>query len=787
MVKPTKNKAPFLLNVLGMGIAFVTFYMIMSQVAYDTTFNRCIPDADKKFMMFTSWSEDNVTSNVSVQTSFKTAESIPGAKIGFMKLYCHYDKVYVGKGGDAKAYRFNVCHFTKSGAEILGANFTSGTFPEAEGDVAVSEKAARTMGISIGDYIYAEKDSLSTVTGIFKDYAENSDMDGCDILMNKEKEIMATADNIFSYNGIVSFANPDDKEKFTGLFRRNYRALLLAAEKEAEERGYALGEGFAEQQVPECRLIALSDIHFSEPDEVSDKPKASRSSVLVMLGIAFVIVTIAFINFVNYFIALVPEKMRAANIRKVFGASRLTLVCGFVKEALVYVGAAIVLACVLALFFANSPVSNLTDGSVGIADNIPALAVLIAVSVIFAVLSALFPAAYVTRTDAAVGVRGGFSRSRAGRVLRKTLITVQLTAATAMMIVSAVFHMQYRHMTGKDMGFDKENLYAMEIPCYKPELKSAVEGIPGVKAVTASTDEMTGSPAITMLGNPAVTHKKDGDGFAVNLNVRRVLPNYLDVMGIKMVSGSGFTETNTKTIIADANLLQQAKEDEVEEKVRAAFSYDLTGLCAVTDTKPVTDMTAGYVDAYTNEGSDFPFYDVLIYRTEAGADGKEVAARVKATVREVLNLDEESDVRTVDDELAARYARFNTQSLVVGLFSVVAVAIALMGVFGIVLFETEHRRHEVAVRKVLGAEIGDIVRMFCRQYACTVATACLIAAPVAVCVTRRWLGQFSSRTDVPAWVYLVSFAVVSVLTLAIIAVRTAAVAKENPVDNLKTE
>ena len=780
MRRPTRNKAPFILNVLGMGIAFVTFYMIMSQVTYDATFNRCIPDADKKYLIFTTWGKDNVTSNMPVQASAKVAESIPGAKIGFMKFYCYYDKVYVGEGEDAKPYHFNVCYFAKSGADILGVDFTSGVFPEAENDVAVSEKAAKTMGIGIGDRLYAEKDMPSTVTGIFKDYAENSDMDGCDILMNKGREIMATADNNLNYNGVVSFANPDDKEKFTEQFQRTcYASTKSMVERYAEESGETLSEEFIRQQAPLCQLIPLSDIHFSEPDEVSDKAKVSRSSVLILLGLAFVIVAIAFINFVNYFIALVPEKMRSVNIRKVFGASRTTLICEFVKEALVYVGVAVALACILALLIAKSPVSKLTDGGVGIGNNLLALAILVGVSVVFAVLSALFPAMYVTKIDAAVGVRSGYSRSGAGRVLRKSLLTVQLTVAAAMMIVSAVFHIQYRHMVSKDMGFNKENLFSMDIPYYKPEVKSAVEGIPGVKAVTASTDEMT--------GNPAMTHKKDDGDFNVTLKVRRVLSNYLDVMGINMIYGAGFTETNTGTIITDARLLEKLDKSTVEETVKKTFSYDLAGLCAVTNTKPVTDMTTDDVDVYMNAGEDLPFYDVLIYRTEEGADAKEVAAKVKETVKEVLSLDEEGDIRTVDDELAARYARFNTQSLVVALFSVVAVVIALMGVFGIVLFETEHRRHEAAVRKVLGAEEGDIVGMYCRQYAYTVAAACLIAAPVAMYVTRRWLEQFSSRTDVPAWVYLASFALVSVLTLGTVAVRTVAVAKENPVDNLKTE
>lgn len=139
---------------------------------------------------------------------------------------------------------------------------------------------------------------------------------------------------------------------------------------------------------------------------------------------------------------------------------------GFVKEALEYVGVAIVLSIVLALAISKSPVGELTDGSLGLGSNMLAFAVLVLVSVAFAALSALFPAMYVTNVNAAMGVKSGFSRSVAGKAIRKVLITLQLGVAVSMMIISTIFYMQYRLMTTKELGFDKENLYGMSVPSY---------------------------------------------------------------------------------------------------------------------------------------------------------------------------------------------------------------------------------------------------------------------------------------------------------------------------------
>ena len=782
MNKFSKSKASPILNILGMTIAFAAFYVIMSQVMYDVTYNSSIKDADKKYMICTLFSEKEWIPQSPIQSCLKTTEAIPGAKIGYCDLQEQGNEVYGGKDG-IELYHFSWHYFTHQAAEIFGLEFTAGKYPEVDGDVAISDKVAETMSVAPGDMIYVfdsyeQKKVAHSITGVFKSHPANSYLGECDVLINEEEEILSTTDNNFNYNGVVSLANPDDVDKFLDLLDKYvYESLKSRIEEYKAKTGIDMSELLKDNQ-PRFKLVALSEMHFSDVRADTDR-QTSRSTVLEMIGIALLIVIIAFINFVNFFVALVPEKMRSVNIRKVFGASRASLVWEFVKEALVYVSVAIVLACILILAISKSSVNELTDGSIGFEQNLLTFGILILVSVVFAVLSALIPALYVTRIDAAMGVKSGFSRSQAGLVLRKTLITIQLAAAVAMMIISGVFYMQYRHMTTQQLGFDKENLYVAGIPYYKPEIKSSIEALTGVKAVTASNNRVT--------GNAGMTHSMVIDGIGVMLKVRRVLPNYLEVVGIPLIAGEGFTESNVGGLVVDVAMKDLCSVEKIEEIFATQNDYKLAGFCANTKSKPATDKTENDFEAYTNVGNDYQYLRYLIVRSEPNVDPKAFIAQLKQTIVEEYQLDEEMNAWPVDTEMEERYARFMRQSQTFGLFSLVAIIIALMGVFGIVFFETEHRKHETAVRKVLGAEGNDIVSLFCKQYVATVIIACLLATPVAIYATREWLQQFTTQVHVSPLIYIASFAIVAVLTLGIIAVRIAVASKENPVNNLKSE
>ncbi len=126
------------------------------------------------------------------------------------------------------------------------------------------------------------------------------------------------------------------------------------------------------------------------------------------------------------------------------------------------------------------------------------------------------------------------------------------------------------------------------------------------------------------------------------------------------------------------------------------------------------------------------------------------------------------------------YEKTRRNAFVIGLFAMMAVVISLMGVFGIVLFETQHRRREIAVRRVFGASSAELLRMFNRRYVIMVAVCFVVAAPVAWYVADRWLEGFARRAPLPWWIFAAAFAVVMALTVGLVTARSRAAANENP-------
>ena len=143
--------------------------------------------------------------------------------------------------------------------------------------------------------------------------------------------------------------------------------------------------------------------------------------------------------------------------------------------------------------------------------------------------------------------------------------------------------------------------------------------------------------------------------------------------------------------------------------------------------------------------------------------------------------------RTFGEELGAEYGKERRLSTVVGLFTLLSVVIALMGVFGIVLFETQRRRREIAIRKVMGATTGEVLRMFNRRYAAMVLVCFAVAAPLSAWAVSRWLSTFAYRVPMHWWVFAAALLAVLAVTVLTVTVRSWRAASENPADSVKSE
>ena len=209
---------------------------------------------------------------------------------------------------------------------------------------------------------------------------------------------------------------------------------------------------------------------------------------------------------------------------------------------------------------------------------------------------------------------------------------------------------------------------------------------------------------------------------------------------------------------------------------------NVVGICPDFHFRPLQYPVAPF--AFVTIPGDMEYFFV---RMAAGADFEAVCDHSRRCVERLGPDCEPLEIRFLDEDINAQYARERRITTIVGLFTVLAVVIALMGVFGIVLFETQHRRREVAIRKVMGATTQEVLRLFNRRYVVLVTVCFLIAAPVGYWAVDRWLGAFAYRVPLHWWLFAAAYVMVLAVTVATVTFCSWRTANENPADCVKTE
>jgi putative ABC transport system permease protein len=486
-------------------------------------------------------------------------------------------------------------------------------------------------------------------------------------------------------------------------------------------------------------------------------------------------VLIAFINFINFFFALVPVRMRAVNICKVFGASQGTLRWNFLFEAIGLVLISMALTFYLMIAIQESFITQYVTCSLALGDNIPVIVMMVGLMILLALVAALYPAFYITRFNASLGVKGGFAQSATGRRLRSVMVGVQFTVAMILIIVTSVFFLQYRYMVQYHLGFEKENIVNFGNNDLYNHTETVVERVmqhPDVIDATSSYFNIFGVGQSTRI---------EKEGKEATLYVNFVRHNFLDFFGLKVVDGKNFTPSSGER--REAILFASVAEDigwVTDEKV-----YDSKVVGLIND---VQFGSVGNPNQYhalvcrnTNDGHN-NFY----VRLRAGADIAAFNKYITELSKELAPTSEAPGLYTLDTWIEWQYRETKKVMILVGMFAVLAIVIALMGVFGIVMFETQHRRSEIAVRKVYGATTRQIVEMLNLRYVWIVGGCFVVAAPVAWYITSRWLESFANRIAQPWWLYIAALLIVLAVTVGLVTIRSWRAATENPADVVKS-
>ena len=778
-----------LLNLLGLGVAVATFYLFMTQVIYNRTYNHNIHNYEHMYRLEIYGNFGDVWGANVCRPFVTILKDIPQIKnVTYISPYVNETDVKVGN----RTITVPSINMGKPGIEFFTGKLLSGSSKTCgEGyNVIVNRSTAEKMfgtANAAGKTFEGENGEGSkttvTVVGVSEDMPDNCTLPNGVYICENESVMNDWSEWSFNvYMLLDDGANPKKVE----------RAIKLAFMKvngvsEKDEKR------FDKEVNMKFRISPMDDIYFSG---VGKQDKGNRNLVGVLTVASVFVLFIAMLNLLNFSLSEIPMRMRGINTRRVMGASIGSLRLKMIMENVMFAFVALLIGIVLVIAFQRSETCmKLVSGDIHFASHM-VLAAVMAVSVlVVGALSAVVPAFYSTSFTPAMVLKGSFGLSPRGRRLRMAIMAVQFCLAFALTIYIGVMSSQSSYIFNSDYGFNKNEVFytwlSEEAQAKKDAVRAELKKLPFVESVGFAQNAIGTSDGYMGWG------RGDGDHHMV----LQVLPcdyEYLRTMQLKIVEGRDFRESDMKTgaYVLNKAAMAQYKWLVVGDSIGrqsnwgSQSNYNIVGVCNNFKLKSMRCDNSNVAVAFVIFGPDMAEWGDRCGQVFVRVAKNQDKIEAKRRIAEVLNrLDgsQKYEMWFLDDDLQQTYVeefRFISQ---VKLFAIICIIITIIGVFSLTMFETEYRRKEIAIRKVMGSSIGSVVRLFAMRYALPLVVAFVVAAPVGWWLSNSWLQSFAEHTPIHWWLFPLSFVLVSAVVVITVIIQSWRVATANPVESIKTE
>ena len=784
-----------MLNIVGMAMAFAALYVIMVQVNFDLGYNKKVKDSDRIYAIsmpdwytpgnwMTTLSRplcENVINNVSCVEC--------GGTTSIGKGY-YSEKFFLQEDGNSSFY-LNVSQSSLGAFKVFSVEAVEGSIDNIVPwkDLVISDTKAEKLGLHVGDVIYSHNHGATmqqyNIAAIYKHFPSNTDLSEIECFVNMG-DLNIDLFSEWSYPYFVKLNSADDIEPFE---KQAFDYVVKTFNNMANEHGEELSEEDRKEVESrlKIKLFPFDEMYFEKTISSTGR-SGSKTTTYTLLAIAILVIVIAFINFINFFFALVPVRLKSVNTRKILGASRSNLVFGIVVESVVMIIVALALAAGIVKLFCGSTFAALIPCSTLISNNIAIAFGTALGSIVLAIISSLYPALYITAFPPAFAIKGSFGTASKGMAFRVGLICFQFIVSLILIICASFVMMQRQYMLHYDMGFDRSNLLQVnissKIAAMRESATSELKNNPEIKDVTFASGDIVTSFRMGW-GRPF-------KGEQINFECYPVQHNFLDFMGIEIVEGRNFTDSDE---LCDNGvfIFNEAARDKfgltLEDKIHGhQTETDIVGICKNFNYKALSEGIEPFA-LYIFGKNSWTTLNTLYIRTQPGADIPTLIDWIKTKLNEMDPSvpKDEFDVMFFDSRLDSEYGRERNTSRIILLFTVLAITISLMGVFGLVMFEAEHRRKEIAIRRINGASVVDVLKMFNIKFIRIVIVCFVLSIPISWLIVDAYLKGFAYRMPTHWWVFFSAFLSVMIVTLIVVTLRCLSAALSNPIKSIKTE
>jgi putative ABC transport system permease protein len=513
------------------------------------------------------------------------------------------------------------------------------------------------------------------------------------------------------------------------------------------------------------------------------------------LGIALIIILIASINFINLSISKAEQRRQEVGVRKSLGANKVNILRQFLTENGIMILSSILFSIVLILLFLPL-FRSLSDKKIILEQLLNKYLILMLISVLLIILglSVVYPSVYLSAMNPVLTLKKSVTNRRKKISLKSLLVVAQFVLAIILISGSIIIAKQIKYVNNYDLGYNHGNLIYIELigeSRNKYEaIKQQLSGITGVESFTCS-DKLP-----FWGGNNSSSHNWEGKDpenrvLICKMNIDK---NYFNTMGIKLLEGRDFPDSYDKVLqqpdqstMVQVILNKEAiKRMNIKDPVGKSFSpwnYYKGTIVGVTDDFHFESLHSGVEPMLMLPLVENPGYITVRINP---VNFSQTIEKIKSSWLKVLP-QSPCEIGFFDNQLAGLYYSEKKFSGLFNYFSLVAIFISCIGLFGLSLFIIEQRRKEVGIRKVNGAKNSEVMILLNKDFAKWVIIAFVIAVPIAYFVMTKWLENFAFKTQLSWWVFALTGFFALAIALITVSWQSWRAAKSNPVDALKYE
>jgi len=535
----------------------------------------------------------------------------------------------------------------------------------------------------------------------------------------------------------------------------------------------------------------LKDIHLDTSIQQIFKAASDPKYLLIFGSIAILVLLIAAINFMNLSTAQASRRAKEVGIKKIGGSTRGMLVTQFLSESFILSFISMIVALIIIRitipYFNNLLGASLTLGLIAKWYTIPAL---ILFTFFVGLLSGSYPAFFLSSFSPYEVLKGNTKSSIQNGRLRRVLVVFQFAVSILLIVGTMVMYRQIKYMLNKDVGFNKEQLIVINragaLGTKIKSFKDAVMEIPGVVNIASSF----GVPGRNYSNDGYMIEGRKDETFLIQTNY--IDYNYLKTYGMTLVSGRSFNESFTSD--QQACLINET----------AAKDFGISDLDKTRFIQPRVDGKIGYLQVigvvknFNYESLRNPIGPFMFcLKTDEMSGGylsvKLTAQNYSKTISEIektwkeFTSNDPLQYYFIDEDFEQMYIQEKQNAQMAVIFSILAIFIASLGLFGLTSFTVEQRTKEIGVRKAMGSSVTGIYAVISKEVIILVSISALLAWPVIYFIAGKWLENFYYRINPGAISFIAGFAIALGIAIITISYRILRAARVNPAQSLKYE